>query len=171
MIAKWSNAPARFPRLAALARLKVWLHGQGLQVDAPVATLDGRHQVEVDGAAMTLQRQVHGDLPDTTDEGEVRAAGSVLASLHAALARYPDVGRIPGLAVCTTTVATEVTSWLDAETRSPAGNRPRRPAATGVRRTRRALAHAARTRRLPVRERLVPGVAGGRCHRLRRGQS
>ena len=75
MVAKWSVVPERFPRLAALARLTVWLDGRGLPVSPPVATADGRAQLEVDGASLCLQREVHGDLLDTTDEDEVRAPG------------------------------------------------------------------------------------------------
>lgn len=112
MIAKWSVAPERFPRLAALARLTVWLDGRGLPVNAPVATPDGRHQIEVDGASLCLQREVYGDLLDTTDEEEVRAAGVVLARLHAALAAYPDAGRVPGLTTRSTTLTTEIAGWL-----------------------------------------------------------
>ena len=114
LIAKWSIARDRFPTLAALARLTVWLDDRGLPVAAPVAGLDGRHQVEVDGVSVCLQRQVYGDLLDTTAEDEVRAAGAVLARLHAALATYPDADRVPGLVPRTTTLAAELTGWLDA---------------------------------------------------------
>jgi homoserine kinase type II len=114
MIAKWSVASERFPRLAALARLTVWLDGQGLPVSAPLATSDGHHQLEVDGASLCLQQVVRGDLLDTRKQEEVRAAGAVLAHLHAALASFPDAGRIPGLAARPTTIATEIAGWLDA---------------------------------------------------------
>jgi homoserine kinase type II len=114
MIAKWSVAPERFPRLAALARLTVWLDGRGLPVNAPVATPGGHRQIEVDGASLCLQREVYGDLLNTTDEDEVRAAGAVLARLHGALAAYPDAGRVPGLIPRSATLTTEITGWLDA---------------------------------------------------------
>lgn len=113
MIAKWSVAPERFLRLSALARLTVWLDDQGLPVNAPVATPDGHHQIAVDGVSLCLQREVAGHLLDTTDEDEVRAAGAVLARLHASLATYPDARQVPGLVTRTTTLTTEVTGWLD----------------------------------------------------------
>lgn len=113
MIAKWSVAPERFPRLAAMARLTVWLDDQGLPVSAPVATQDGRHQIEVDGVSLCLQREVAGHLLDPTHEDEVRAAGAVLARLHGSLATYPDAHLVPGLGTRTTTLTTEVTGWLD----------------------------------------------------------
>ena len=113
MLAKWSVAPRRFPRLAALARLTGWLDGKGLPVSAPVAAADGGLQVEVDGASLSLQREVVGDLLDTTDADQVRAAGAVLARLHHALAVYPDTGRIPDLVDPSTPLATQVTGWLD----------------------------------------------------------
>ncbi|WP_231930507.1 phosphotransferase [Friedmanniella luteola] len=114
LIAKWSVVPERFPRLAGLARLLVWLEGRGLPVSAPVATPEGHHQVELDGASVGVQREVAGDLLDTTDEREVRAAGAVLARLHAALAVYPEADRIPGVAGRSAGLTDELTGWLDA---------------------------------------------------------
>jgi homoserine kinase type II len=113
MLAKWSIAPRRFPRLAALARLTGWLDGKGLPVSAPVAAAEGGLQVEVDGVSLCLQREVVGDLLDTTDADQVRAAGAVLARLHDALAVYPDIGRIPDLVDPSTPLATQLTGWLD----------------------------------------------------------
>jgi homoserine kinase type II len=113
VLAKWSAAPRRFRRLAALARLTGWLDGKGLPVSAPVAAADGGLQVEVDGASLSLQCEVVGDLLDTADADQVRAAGAVLARLHHALAVYPDIGRIPDLVDRSTSLATQVTGWLD----------------------------------------------------------
>jgi homoserine kinase type II len=76
MLLKWSVAPARFRRLAALARLTAWLEVEGLPVSAPVATLDGRVQLETDGASLGLQREIDGDILDTTSPDQVRAAQS-----------------------------------------------------------------------------------------------
>jgi len=112
MIAKWSVIPELFPRLAALARLTVWLDNRGLPVNAPLATPAGRHQIEVDGASLCLQLEVPGDLLRTDDKNAVEAAGMVLARLHAALAVYPDASHIPDL-VMRSTLTTEISHWLD----------------------------------------------------------
>jgi len=61
LLAKWSVAPERFPRLSRIARLTHWLDGKGLPVSAPVQTLDGRLQVEVDEVSMGLQRVIEGE--------------------------------------------------------------------------------------------------------------
>lgn len=113
MVAKWSVAPERFPRLAALAGLTAWLDRKGLPVSAPVAALDGSLQVEADGVLLSLQREVVGELLDTTDADQIRAAGAVLARLHDALAVYPDTGRIPDLVDPSIPLAVQITGWLD----------------------------------------------------------
>lgn len=119
MLAKWSVAPERFRRLAALARLTTWLDGQGLPVSAPVAALDGSLQVEVGDASLGLQRVVDGDLLDTTDPNQVRAAGATLARLHDGLATYPhlvehpDADRVPELVAPPPPLAARVSGWLD----------------------------------------------------------
>jgi homoserine kinase type II len=97
LLAKWSVWHERFPRLLEMARLTRWLDGRGLPVSAPVPALDGRVQVEVDGVSMGLQHQIEGDLLDTADPDQVRAAGAVLARLQDALAAYPDAdwGPVP----------------------------------------------------------------------------
>jgi homoserine kinase type II len=114
LLAKWSVAPERFPRLAETARLTSWLDRRGLPVSAPVPARDGRLQVEVDGVSMGLQRVIEGDLLDTADPGQVRAAGAVLARLQDALAAYPDADRLPALAVASKPLTERVTGWLDA---------------------------------------------------------
>ncbi|GLW34684.1 phosphotransferase [Actinoplanes regularis] len=113
MLAKWSVVPWRFSRLAEVARLTRWLDGRGLPVSAPVPTRDGRLQAEVDGVSMGLQRVIEGDLLDTADPGQVRAAGAVLARLQDALAAYPDADRIPALAAASEPLTERVTGWLD----------------------------------------------------------
>jgi homoserine kinase type II len=113
LLAKWSVVPERFPRLAATARLTSWLHGRGLPVSAPVPARDGRLQVEVDRVSMGLQREIVGDLLDTADLNQVRAAGAVLARLQDALAAYPDADQIPELAVSAKPLTARVTDWLD----------------------------------------------------------
>ncbi|TDC84658.1 aminoglycoside phosphotransferase [Micromonospora sp. KC606] len=114
LLAKWSVAPERFSRLAEVSRLTRWLDGLGWPVSAPVPARDGRLQVEVDGVSMGLQRVIEGDLLDTADPGQVRAAGAVLAGLQNALAAYPDAHRIPALAVASQSLTERITGWLDA---------------------------------------------------------
>lgn len=113
MLAKWSVVPERFPRLLQIARLTRWLDGQGLPVSGPVPALGGRLQVEVDGASMCLQHEIEGDLLDTADPDQVRAAGAVLARLQDALAAYPDVDRIHPIAGPSASLTDRVTDWLD----------------------------------------------------------
>lgn len=113
LLAKWSVVPWLFERLAELARLTHWLDGQGLPVSVPLPALDGRQQVEADGASMSLQREIEGDLLDVGDPHQVREAGAVLARLQDGLARYPDAeraampwGPLPPLNV-------RIADWLD----------------------------------------------------------
>lgn len=113
VLAKWSVAPERFPRLAELARLMTWLDSEGLPVSAPMAALDGRLQVEVDGVSLSLQREVAGELLDTASPHQVRAAGRVLARLHDALARYADADLERELATTSLSLAAQVTGWLE----------------------------------------------------------
>lgn len=113
MLAKWSVAPPRFPRLAALARLTTWVGQQGVPVSAPVEALDGRGQVEIDGVSLGLQRRIEGNLLDTGDVDQVRAAGAVLGRLHETLAAYPDVDQVPDLVAPSAPLAVTVTGWLD----------------------------------------------------------
>ncbi|MGH3351729.1 MAG: phosphotransferase enzyme family protein [Nocardioides sp.] len=93
MIAKWSMRPRLFARLAAIAALTGWLGERGIPVSTPRTALDGRHQVEVDGVSLGLQDVIDGELLDVTDPIQVRAAGEMLARMHAAMADYPE--RIP----------------------------------------------------------------------------
>lgn len=112
VVAKWSIAAERFPRLAALADLTSWLADQGLPVSAPVPDLAGRGQVETDGVSLGLQREIAGDLLDADDPDQVRAVGAVLARLQDALAAYPGVEGFP--ADPARPPADEVGEWLQA---------------------------------------------------------
>lgn len=112
LIAKWSVASDVFPRLSALATLTSWLERQRLPVSAPVAAVDGRLQVELDGTSIGLQRRIDGDLLDTADPAQLRAAGAVLARLHRALAAYPDAGRVADLVPHPKTPGTSIAGWL-----------------------------------------------------------
>ncbi len=114
LVLKWSVRPERFDRLRALAMLTAWLRDQGLPVSAPISTPRSELQVETDGASLSLQREMRGDLLDPTDLTQARAAGRALAQLHEALAQYPhaatlDLGDRP------TPLASRVIDWLDSE--------------------------------------------------------
>lgn len=113
LIAKWSVAPERFPRLSQIARLTHWLDGNGLPMSAPVHSLNGRLQVEVDEVSMCLQRVIQGDLLDVGNADQVRAAGAVLARLHHALAAYPDADQVVPPEGRPEPLAARVTGWLD----------------------------------------------------------
>ncbi|BFU43648.1 phosphotransferase [Krasilnikovia sp. MM14-A1004] len=113
LLAKWSVVPERFPQLVQTARLTSWLHGRGLPVSAPVPARGGRLQVETGRVSMGLQREIVGDLLDTADPDQVRAAGAVLARLQDALAAYPDADRLPVLAGSSEPLTDRVTDWLD----------------------------------------------------------
>jgi homoserine kinase type II len=90
MLAKWSMQVQLFERLTAIAGLTVWLGERGIPVSAPRPARDGRIQLEVDGFSLGLQYVVEGDLLDVADPVQVRAAGEMLARMHAAMADYPD---------------------------------------------------------------------------------
>lgn len=113
LLAKWSVVPERFPQLAETACLTSWLHGRGLPVSLPVPARDGRLQVEVDGVSIGVQREIVGDLLDTADLDQVRAAGALLARLQDALAAYPDADQLPALTIPSKPLKVRITDWLD----------------------------------------------------------
>jgi homoserine kinase type II len=115
LLAKWSVVPWLFERLAEIARLTHWLNDQGLPVSVPLPALDGRLQVEVDNTSMSLQREIKGDLLDTDDPHQVRAAGAILAQLQDALAAYPEADRIAAPSQPPTPLPTRITGWLDSD--------------------------------------------------------
>lgn len=108
MLAKWSIAKHRFPRLSALADATAWLDQHDMPVSAPVPTPRGRRQDEVDGVSIGLQRQIHGALLDVTDPDQVHAAGATLSLLHETLSSYPDAERIPALAPASRPLAAQI---------------------------------------------------------------
>ncbi|MEV6302959.1 phosphotransferase [Actinoplanes sp. NPDC051861] len=112
LLAKWSVVPERFHRLARTARLTNWLHGRGLPVSAPAPARDGRLQVEAGRVSMGLQREIVGELLDTTDLDQVRMAGAALARLQDALAAYPDADQLPTFAVPAKPLTARITGWL-----------------------------------------------------------
>jgi homoserine kinase type II len=120
LLAKWSVVPERFPQLAETARLTSWLHSRGLPVSAPVPARDGRLQVEVDRVSLGVQQEIAGDLLDTADLDQVRAAGALLARLQDTLAAYPDADQLPALGFASEPLTARIAGWLD----SRAGHLP-----------------------------------------------
>lgn len=115
LLAKWSVAPERFPRLREIARLTHWLGSRGLPVSAPVPTRDGNLQIEVDGVSLGLQREIRGSLLDADDRHQTRAAGAGLAHLHDALAVYPAADQVIAPASRTRPLADRVIDWLNSD--------------------------------------------------------
>ncbi len=130
LLAKWSVAPGLHARLAALAELTAWLHGRGLPVSPPLATLDGSLQLATPKGSLGLQTVRPGELLDPSDRAQVKEAGSVLAAFHEALAGYPRAAVVvtcsgpsspydPGLATGLGIWA-RMTRWLDSSAPRPA---------------------------------------------------
>jgi homoserine kinase type II len=98
-IAKMSASPSLFRRLADTAALRSWLQTGGLPVAAPIPTRDGRLQAELNNVSLGVCPVIKGDLLDVGDPAQVTEAGQMLATLHGALAAYPqriDGGRPTG---------------------------------------------------------------------------
>lgn len=112
LLAKWSVAPARFPRLRQIAQLTRWLDGKGLPVSAPVPSLDGHLQVELEDVSICLQRVIRGDLLDVENRDQVRAAGATLARLHHALEAYPWTDQVVPPEARPEPLVVRVTDWL-----------------------------------------------------------
>ncbi|HTZ42385.1 MAG TPA: phosphotransferase [Jatrophihabitans sp.] len=113
LLAKWSAVPERFAQLAELARLTSWLDGRDLPVSAPLPALDGRLQVEANGASLGMQRVVEGDLLDPADPDQVRAAGATLARLQDALATYPRTELLAAPVEPLHPLPQRIARWLD----------------------------------------------------------
>jgi homoserine kinase type II len=90
LIAKWSVASKLFRRLADTAALTMWLHHRGIPVAAPVPAKDGRLRVELDSVSVGVIPVIDGDLLDVGDPAQVAEAGRMLATLHDAMAAYPQ---------------------------------------------------------------------------------
>lgn len=112
LLAKWSVAPDRFPRLSQIAQLTNWLADVGLPVSAMVRSSQGRLQVEVDGVSMCLQRVIRGDLLDVANPDQVRAAGAILGRLHHTLAWYPATDQIVSPEGRPKPLVARITDWL-----------------------------------------------------------
>lgn len=90
LIAKWSVASKLFQRLADTTTLTMWLHHGGIPVAAPVPARDGRLRVELDNVSLGVFPVIDGDLLDVRDPAQVTEAGRMLATLHDAMAAYPQ---------------------------------------------------------------------------------
>ena len=113
LLAKWSVAPSRFPRLSQIAHLTNWLADHGMPVSALLRSSHGRRlQVEVEGASIGLQRVIRGDLLDVASPDQVRAAGAALGRLHQALADYPAADRIVSPEGRPKPLGTRIIGWL-----------------------------------------------------------
>jgi len=108
LIAKWSALPHLFAHLQDTMRVVAWVDRYGLPVAGPLPATDGRVLVDignerkgrwksrlrlpVPGSRFLLGvlPAIDGDLLDVDDAGQLADAGRMLASLHEALASYPD---------------------------------------------------------------------------------
>ena len=113
LIAKWSVAPERFPRLAAIARLTRWLDDQGLPVSAAVPSLGGHLQVRGRRCLDGRTTRDPGELLDIAAPDQVHASGAVLARLHEALSAYPDAAQLVSPDGPSGPLAARITDWLD----------------------------------------------------------
>jgi homoserine kinase type II len=112
LLAKWSVAAEQFTRLSQIARLTQWLDRKGLPVSAPIPSLVGEPQVQVDEVSMCLQRVIPGDLLDVDDDDQVRAAGAMLARLHQTLEGYPDADPLSSCGTQPRPLAARVADWM-----------------------------------------------------------
>ncbi|AYG05491.1 phosphotransferase enzyme family protein [Gryllotalpicola protaetiae] len=111
LLLKWSVAPERFARLAAVAQLTNGLASRGIPVSALVPALDGEIQLELGGASLGLQRKAPGELLDVDDPEQVFAAGAALARLHESLGSVP-ADSLPSIEAPTQPLAKRVSDWL-----------------------------------------------------------
>lgn len=90
-VVKWCCNSQRFPHLAALADLTVWLADRGRPVSTPLAALDGQRQIVVDGVSVGVQQHIQAELLDVNSADAVYAAGVEYGHLHVILAAHPHV--------------------------------------------------------------------------------
>jgi homoserine kinase type II len=102
--------------LSARGELVRWLGERGMPVAAPLPTRAGDHQLLRDGRSIGVQPVLPGELLDATDHDQVRAAGSILGSLHTELAVWPDAGLLEHVQP----VAQSEASWALSEDRAEA---------------------------------------------------
>lgn len=126
LVVKWSRAAEHFARLDAATELLGLLGERGVPVAGPVAAVDGRVRVVLDGPlgplSVTVLPELVGDWLDVADEVAVRAAGACLAGLHEALRDQTD--RV-GVAAADGS-RTRVEHWLDTADRGLAPEASRR---------------------------------------------
>lgn len=113
LVAKWSIAPEKFARLSALAHVLSALARDGIPVSAPIAALDGRLQVEVDGVSLALQREMPGEILDVDDSAQVHAAGIMLGQLHRALAATSASGLVLSPRETVSHLRNRIGAWLE----------------------------------------------------------
>lgn len=94
LIAKCCGWAPAHPRLIRLAELLAWLEGEGLPVVAPRPARAEIRQVLIDGRSLGLLRVVAGELLDSLQPQQARAAGTTMARLHRALAAYPQAAAL-----------------------------------------------------------------------------
>lgn len=120
-IAKWSVVKQLYPRLGEIAGVTAWLHDKGFPVSAPVPTIAGEHQLEVDGVSLGVQDVIEGELLDVTDPDQVYEAGAHLGVLQSTLAGCPGTEAAHLLASRPyEPLRTRVTEWLDSPDARPA---------------------------------------------------
>lgn len=119
LVAKWSRARDRFPKLDAVADLLHALHRQGVPVADPLASVAGRRRATVPSptapVSMTVQPRMPGRHLDTGDDAAVRAAGACLAHLHDAMAGHDDPHVVGSARTPALDLHERIRSWLDSD--------------------------------------------------------
>jgi homoserine kinase type II len=113
LVAKWSIAPEKYRRLSALSHVLSTLARHGIPVSAPIAALDGRLQVEVDGVSLALQREMPGEILDVGDSAQVHAAGVMLGQLHHTLAGVSAAEEVLSPREAVPHPRDQIGAWLD----------------------------------------------------------
>ncbi|HEY5783915.1 MAG TPA: phosphotransferase [Microlunatus sp.] len=90
LMIKVCRLAAAHDSLSARGALVRWLAHRDLPVASPLLARGGDHQLLRDDRSIGVQPVLLGDLLDASDLGQVRAAGSTLASLHTQLATWPE---------------------------------------------------------------------------------
>ncbi|MFC4242726.1 phosphotransferase enzyme family protein [Gryllotalpicola reticulitermitis] len=116
VVVKWSRALDQFHRLDASTRLLGLLAERGFPVARPLLSASGSARVVTDGPvgklSLAVLPELAGEWLNVGDEAAVRAAGAVLAELHAALATIrPDAA----LANEPVDWRSRIAGWLDDE--------------------------------------------------------
>lgn len=110
LIAKCCGWAPAHPKLLRLAALLAWLEEEGLPVVVPLMATPGMRQVLVDGRSLGMLRVVKGELLDVLQRAQARAAGTMLARLHWALAAYPHAADLG--APTAPALAEDIKAWV-----------------------------------------------------------